>query len=83
MGGVNMSVRTTIQIEAELLTRLRQLVPARGLSRFVNEAVAEKIAAIERREIEAAMIEGYRASADEQRDVHDDWRSLDVESWPE
>lgn len=64
-----MSVRTTIQLEADLLTRLRQLVPPRGLSRFVNKGVAKKIAAIEQREIEAAMIEGYRASGDEQRDL--------------
>jgi len=49
----------------------------------VNQAMTEKIEALEQREIEAAMIEGYLASGEDQRDVDDDWRALEVEEWPE
>lgn len=48
---VIMSVRTTVQIDEEVFDRLRRLVPPRGLSRFINEAVAEKVEAMEHERI--------------------------------
>ena len=78
-----MTSRTTVHLDEEVLARVRRHVPRRGLSRFVNEAIAEKIDALERRAIEAAMIEGYRASAEDQRSVDDDWRGLEADGWPE
>lgn len=78
-----MAVRTTVHLNEELLARLRPFVPPRGLSRFVNQAMAEKVEALERHEIEQAMIEGYLASREDQRDIDEDWRVVDLEGWPE
>ncbi len=78
-----MTIRTTVHLDEDVLARVRRRVPQRGLSRFVNQAMTEKIEALEQREIEAAMIEGYLASGEDQRDVDDDWRALEVEEWPE
>jgi Arc/MetJ family transcription regulator len=75
-------VRTTVHLDESVIARVRRRVPQRGLSRFVNEAVAEKIATLERQETEAEMIEGYKASAEDQRDVDDDWRTLEADGWP-
>jgi hypothetical protein len=58
-------------------------VPRRGLSRFVNEAISEKIEALEQQEIEAEMVEGYKASMENQRDIDEDWRALEIDQWPE
>jgi len=77
------TIRTTVHLDEDVIARVRRRVPQRGLSRFVNEAITEKIEALERREIEAAMIEGYQASQEDQRDVDEDWRALEVEGWPE
>jgi metal-responsive CopG/Arc/MetJ family transcriptional regulator len=78
-----MAVRTTVHLDEELLARLRGRVSQRGLSRFINEAVAEKMAALERHEIETAMIEGYLASREDHRDVDEEWREVEVDAWPE
>ncbi|MBI3979235.1 MAG: hypothetical protein HY331_13715 [Chloroflexi bacterium] len=77
-----MGVRTTIQLDEELLARLRRLLPPRSLNRFINEAVAEKVAELERQRIEQAMKEGYLATQDERVEVDRDWQVVDVEGWP-
>ena len=53
-----MFVRTTLELDEEILRRLRRFVPQRGLSRFLNQTIAEKVVAFEQRERE----EGLRQS---------------------
>lgn len=77
-----MVVRTTIQVDEELLARLQRFVSRRGLSRFINQAVAEKIDALERAAVEAEMREGYLATASDRADLNREWEVVDVESWP-
>ena len=78
-----MAVRTTIQLDETLLQRVRQLVPARGLNRFINEAVEEKTKAVERLRIEEAMREGYIATRRDRAELNEDWSAVDTERWPE
>jgi hypothetical protein len=75
-------MRTTVDLDAELHVRLRRLVPERGLNRFINQAVAEKVAALEQQEIERAMIEGYVATRGERADLNADWDLVDTVDWP-
>jgi hypothetical protein len=78
-----MPVRTTVHLEEDLLVRVRQLVPSRGLSRFINETLAEKLDALEREQVEAAMREGYIATREDRAALNQDWGILDTEGWPE
>ena len=78
-----MPVRTTVHLEEDLLVRVRRLVPGRGLSRFINESLAERLATLERQQVEAAMREGYLATREEREALNRDWGVLDVEGWPE
>jgi metal-responsive CopG/Arc/MetJ family transcriptional regulator len=78
-----MSVRTTVHLEEQLAEKVRQMVPSRGVNRFINEAVAEKVAAIERKKIEDEMREGYIARRDEDLEIAEDWEAVDLENWPE
>ena len=78
-----MVVRTTIHLDEKLLDRVRRVVPQRGLSRFVNEAVAEKMSVLERQQIEEAMKEGYLASWNADPELAADWEIVDLENWPE
>lgn len=55
--------RTTIYLDENLRARLQHVVPARGLNRFINDAVAEKVAALEHEQVARAMKEGYLATA--------------------
>jgi hypothetical protein len=77
-----MVVRTTVHLQEELLMRARRFVPQRGMSRFLNQALAEKLAALERQELEQAMKEGYLATREERAALNDDWQVVDGEHWP-
>lgn len=58
-------------------------VPRRRLNRFVNEALAKKVAAVERQQLEQAMQEGYLATRRERAELNGDWTLLDTAEWPE
>ena len=49
---IAMVVRTTIHLDEKLLDRVRRVLPQRGLSLFVYEAVVEKMSVLERQQIE-------------------------------
>ena len=78
-----MAVRTTIHLDQRVLDRLRPFVRPRGLSRFINEAMAEKLATLERERLEAEMREGYIATRQDRAELNDDWSVVDSDSWPE
>ena len=78
-----MAVRTTIHLDPELASKVRELVPARGVNRFINEAVAEKVAAIARKKLEDELREGYLATNDDRDEIMRDWEAVDLEGWPE
>ena len=76
-------LRTTIQLDEALAARLRALVPPRGLNRFINETLVEKMDTIERLRIEELMKEGYLAEQKDQAELIADWEVVDLEGWPE
>jgi len=78
-----MAVRTTIQIDDELMARVRQIVPPRGFNQFVNEALAARTEAIERERLEHEMAEGYLATRENREELNRDWQVVDGEGWPE
>lgn len=77
-----MSTRTTIYLDEELLARARRFVPTRGLSQFVTDLLAERIAELEQAELEAQMREGYLVVKQERRELNADWEIVDGEHWP-
>jgi hypothetical protein len=79
---MRISMRTTIYLDEDLHDRLTRLVPPRGMSRFINEALEEKVHALEREELEREMVEGYVATRQERAALNADWSSVDVEGWP-
>ncbi len=76
-------VRTTVNLDPEVLARARKLVPERGLSRFINDTLNEKMVVLERQRIEAAMKQGYIATRQERAELDADWATVDGEGWPE
>ncbi len=78
-----MAVRTTIHLEESLAARVQRLIAPRGMNRFINDAVAEKVEAIERQRIEDEMREGYLATNDDRDQLAADWEVVDLENWPE
>jgi predicted transcriptional regulator len=75
-------VRTTIYLDDKIRERLQHLVPARKLNRFINEAVADKVAALEQQQLEQAMREGYLATCQDREALNRDWDAVDTLDWP-
>jgi hypothetical protein len=83
-------MRTTIYLDERVNARLQRFVPRRGLNRFINQVLAEKLAVLEREQLEQAvreqleqaMKEGYLATRGERADVSEDWAVVDTEGWP-
>ena len=78
-----MAVRTTVHLDEDLVRRVRRFVPERGLNRFVNQALEEKAAALEREQLEEAHKEGYLATRNDRAELNQDWSAVDGERWPE
>jgi len=78
-----MSIRTTVHLDEELYAKLKQLIAPRGMSKFINEALWEKIQQLGKRDIGTAMKEGYLAAKRERATLNQEWQSVDIEGWPE
>jgi hypothetical protein len=72
-----------VHLEDELAEKVRQIVPARGVNRFINEAVAEKVQSIEQKRLEQDLIEGYIANRERDLEIAAEWEAVDFENWPE
>lgn len=82
-----MSARKTIRIDDVLLERVRRLAPRGEISRFVNEALANRLDALEqantdRERIEREMMEGYIAQRKDREALNRAWAAVDNEGWP-
>jgi len=74
-----MPVRLNITIDEDVHARLKRELPAKGISRFINDAIRSRF-----RPSREALDAAYKAAAREQwrkAEVRD-WRVTDVEDWP-
>jgi hypothetical protein len=78
-----MPKRTTVYLDEEVLATVRTHISQRGLSDFINRALAEKAAALERARIDKLMIEGYVATREDRAELAEEWRAVETEGWPD
>jgi hypothetical protein len=74
-----MPVRLNITIDEDVHDRLKRELPAKGISRFINEAIRARF-----RPSRGALAEAYKAAAREswRKAESRDWRITEVEDWP-
>ncbi len=77
-----MSTRTPIYLNEELLARAYHFFLPGELSQILGDLLAERVAELERAELEAQMREGYLAVKQERQELNADWDIVDGESWP-
>ena len=77
--GSLMPVRLNITIDEDLYRRLKEELPAKGISRFINDAVRARLQP-GRDELDRA----YQAAASEswRRSEAAAWDGVDLEGWP-
>ena len=74
-----MPVRLNITIDEDIYERLKRELPAKGISRFINDAVRARL-----RPSRKALDESYNVAARERwrkLEAHE-WEVTDVEDWP-
>jgi len=74
-----MPVCLNITIDEDVHRRLKQELPAKGISRFINDAIRARF-----RPSRAALAEAYKAAARERwrQTEHRDWQVTEIEDWP-
>jgi hypothetical protein len=74
-----MPVRLNITIDEDVHERLKRELPAKRMSRFINDAIRERL-----RPSDAQLDDAYRAASREgwrQSDMSE-WAVTDVQDWP-
>jgi hypothetical protein len=74
-----MPIRLNITIDEDVHDRLKKELPAKGISRFINDAIRARF-----RPSRAALDAAYKTAARErwrQAEARD-WKVTDVEDWP-
>lgn len=52
-------------------------------SKFISEAIVEKIQKDKKQKLEILLIEGYKSEIDSDKKINKDWEAATLEGWPE
>jgi hypothetical protein len=75
------SERFTITLPKEVGARVRKR--ARDEKKPLSRIIAEDMEAAERERIRQRMIEGYKAMAEENKRLAEEWFEISAETWPD
>jgi metal-responsive CopG/Arc/MetJ family transcriptional regulator len=75
------SVRLNITLPAELAKELKHITASRKQSKFVAEAVEQKIKELKQKQMEKVLVDGYKATRKEGVAITKDFDSVDLEGW--
>ena len=75
-----MAIRLNITMEEEVYRRLKQTVPPKKMSAFINAAVREKLYP-DKKTLDAA----YKAANQERwrKSLDEEWSATETEGWPD
>ena len=73
--------KVTLTLPTTLLATAREMTPARGLSKFVTEAVEYFIEAKNHQILREELIAGYKATAEESLAVAKEWEATSNADW--
>ena len=76
-------VRLNITLPKDLVALLNKMAGPRQRNRFIADSLKERIAEIEKIELQKKMKEGYQATAKEGLEIANEFKSADLENWDE
>ena len=74
-------VRLNVTLPRALVEAMNRVTEPRKRSRFIAEAVRQKIEQKEKEEIEKLLVKGYLAAAEESLALTKEFESADLEGW--
>ncbi len=77
------TVRLNITLPEDLVHQLDKLVGARKKSRFISEALRQRIEKIQNEQMQKLLEEGYKARKAESLAITKEFESVDLEGWDE
>ena len=77
------AVRLNVTIPEELVSQLDRLVGSRNKSRFITEALRERIERIQEQKLAKILEEGYKSRKQEGLSITRDFEPADLEGWDE
>ena len=75
------TVRLNITLPKGLVQAMNRVAEPRKRSRFIAEAVRQKIEQNDKEELEKLLVEGYQAAAKESLALTKEFESADLEGW--
>ena len=75
------TVRLNVTLPKGLVEAMNRMTEPRKRSRFIAEAVRQKIEQKEKEAMEMLLVEGYQAAAKESLAVAKEFESADLEGW--
>jgi len=77
------TVRLNITLPKNLALSLNEVTGSRERSRFIAEAIKQRINQIQKEELDKILEEGYKATANENRIIIKAFEAVDLEGWDE
>jgi metal-responsive CopG/Arc/MetJ family transcriptional regulator len=75
------TLRLNITLPKKLVEAMNRVTEPRKRSRFIAEAIRQKIEQKEKEEMEKLLVKGYLAAAKENLALRREFESADVEGW--
>jgi len=70
--------RLNITLPEEINEQIKNLP---NKSRFIAEALKEKLERIEREKLDRLLVEGYKATKEEDKRIDKEWEKITLEGW--
>ncbi|MEE9192024.1 MAG: hypothetical protein V3U04_05350 [Candidatus Aerophobetes bacterium] len=70
--------RVNITLPDEVIREMKDLP---NKSRFIAEALKEKLERIEREKLDRLLVEGYKATKEEEKRIDKEWEKITLEGW--
>jgi len=70
--------RLNITLPEEINEQIKSLP---NKSRFIAEALKEKLERIEREKLDRLLVEGYKATKEEDKGIDKEWEKITLEGW--
>lgn len=70
--------RLNITLPEELYEELK---PVPNKSRFISEAVKDRLEREKKEKLDKLLVQGYKATKDEDKKINKEWESITLEEW--
>ncbi len=77
------TIRMNITLPKEIVQALDELTGPRKRSRFISEAIRQRIEQLQNEKLEKILEEGYRANKKESQALASEFEAIDLEGWDE